>query len=337
VNYTAGANGSITGNTAQTINHGANATSVTAVPATGYNFVSWSDGILTAVRTDTNIQANLNVTATFAINQYAVNYSAGANGSITGNTAQTINHGANATSVTAVPATGYHFVSWSDGALTAVRTDTNLQGNLSVTATFAINQYAVNYSAGANGSITGNTAQTINHGANATSVTAVPATGYHFVSWSDGILTAVRTDTNIQANLSVTATFAMEPYSSWMASFPSITAPADQVPGADPDQDGLANSVEFVVGTNPSLPNGSVLHATHHGTHISFQFDRVKAAGTAGFSSVVELDDQNLGNWSAALPEMVQIVDHGTTETVTVTVPAASPQGKFARVRVSTP
>ena len=266
-----------------------------------------------------------------------MNYAAGANGSIAGNTAQTIDHGANATSVTAVPITGYHFVSWSDGILTAERTDTNIQANLNVTATFAINQYAVNYAAGANGSITGNTAQTIDHGANATSVTAVPASGYHFVSWSDGVLTAQRTDTNIQANLSVTASFGMEPYAAWMASFPTITEPADQVPGADPDQDGLANSIEFVVGSNPSLPNGGVLNATHHGTHLTFQFDRVKAAGEAGFSSVVELADQNLGNWSAAPPEMVQIVDHGTTETVTVTVPAGSPQGKFARLRVSTP
>ncbi len=337
LSYIAGANGSISGTTPQTIVQGGTASNVTAVPANGYRFVSWSDGVLTAERTDTNIQANLSVTATFAINQYAVNYTAGANGSITGNTAQTINHGSNATSVTAAPATGYHFVSWSDGILTAQRTDTNIQGNLSVTANFAINQYAVNYTAAANGSITGNTAQTIDHGANATSVTAVPATGYHFVSWSDGGLTAERTDTNIQANLSVTASFAMEPYAGWMASFPSITEPADQVPGADPDQDGLANSIEFVVGSNPSLPNGGVLNATHHGTHITFQFDRVKAAGEAGFSSVVELADQNLGNWSAAPPEMVQIVDHGTAETVTVTVPAGSPQGKFARLRVSTP
>ncbi len=34
-------------------------------------------------------------------------------------------------------------------------------------------------------------------------------TGYHFVNWSDGITTATRTDTNVTANKSVTANFAV--------------------------------------------------------------------------------------------------------------------------------
>ena len=40
-------------------------------------------------------------------------------------------------------------------------------------------------------------------------MTAVPNAGYHFVSWSDGVLTAARTDTNVHANISVTASFAL--------------------------------------------------------------------------------------------------------------------------------
>ena len=38
---------------------------MTAVPNTGYSFVSWSDGVTTAARTDTNVTANLTVTANF--------------------------------------------------------------------------------------------------------------------------------------------------------------------------------------------------------------------------------------------------------------------------------
>jgi hypothetical protein len=48
----------------------------------------------------------------------------------------------------------------------------------------------------------------VNYGANGTPVTAVPKNNYHFVSWSDGVLTASRTDTNVTANISVTASFA---------------------------------------------------------------------------------------------------------------------------------
>ena len=199
--YTAGANGSITGISPQTVNHGSSGTTVTAVPDTGYHFVSWSDGVLTAARTDTNVTASINVTATFAINSYTLTYTAGANGSITGASPQTVDHGGNGSLITAVPNIGYHFVYWSDGILTAARTDTNVTANIAVTATFAITTYTLTYTAGANGTITGTSPQTVDHGASGTPVTAVPNTGYHFVDWSDGVLTAARTDTNVTANI----------------------------------------------------------------------------------------------------------------------------------------
>ena len=210
--YTAGANGSITGTSPQTVNHGGDGSEVTAVPNTGYHFVDWSDGVLTAARTDINVTANVSVTANFVINTYTLTYTAGANGSITGTSPQTVNHGTDGTPVTAVPNTGYHFVDWSDGVLTAARTDTNVTANVSVTANFAINTYTLTYTAGANGSITGTSPQTVNHGADGTEVTAVANTGYHFVDWSDGVLTAARTDTNVTANVSVTANFAINTY-----------------------------------------------------------------------------------------------------------------------------
>src|SRR5450830_639707 len=82
--YTAGANGTITGTTPQTVDHGASGTLVTAVPTPGYHFISWSDGILTAARTDTNVTANKTVTATFTtvIDAYTVTVVSGPNGRI---------------------------------------------------------------------------------------------------------------------------------------------------------------------------------------------------------------------------------------------------------------
>ena len=188
--YTAGANGTITGTSPQTVNHGADGTPVTAVPNAGYHFVDWSDASTANPRTDTNVTANVSVTANFAINTYTLTYTAGANGTITGTSPQTVNHGADGTPVTAVPNTGYHFVDWSDASTANPRTDTNVTANMSVTANFAINTYTLTYTAGANGSITGTSPQTVNHGADGTPVTAVPGTGYHFVDWSDGVLTA---------------------------------------------------------------------------------------------------------------------------------------------------
>ena len=210
--YTAGEGGAVTGVSPQTVNYGADGTLVTAVPNTGWHFVDWSDGVLTAARTDINVTANLSVTANFAIDTYTLTYTAGEGGSVTGVSPQTVNHGSDGTLVTAVPNTGWHFVDWSDGVLTAARTDINVTANLSVTANFAINTYTLTYTAGTGGSITGTLIQTVDYGGSGTLVTAEPSLGYHFVDWSDGVLTAARTDINVTANLSVTANFVIDTY-----------------------------------------------------------------------------------------------------------------------------
>jgi uncharacterized protein (TIGR02145 family) len=210
--YTAGTHGTITGTTPQTINYGSDATTVTATPDEGCYFVNWSDGVLTPERTDLNITSNKSVTANFNINSYTLTYTAGSHGTISGTTPQTIDYNTNGTAVTATPDTGYYFVSWSDDVLTATRTDTNIIANKSVTANFQINSYTLTYTAGTHGTISGTTPQTINYGSNGTAVTAVPDTGYYFVSWSDSSTANPRTDTSVAGNISVTATFAINPF-----------------------------------------------------------------------------------------------------------------------------
>ena len=207
LSYLAGNHGTISGTTPQFVDAGTSGTQVTAMADAQYHFVSWSDGVLTAARTDTNVNAHLSVTANFAIDTFTLTYNAAAGGTITGTTPQTVNYGASGTAVTATADVGYHFTSWSDGVLTATRTDSNVTADKTVTASFAINSYTLTYSAGPNGTITGITPQTVNHGASGTAVTAVANSGYSFASWSDGVTTAARTDSNVTANLSVTATF----------------------------------------------------------------------------------------------------------------------------------
>ena len=57
---------------------------MTAVPATGYHFVKWSDDVSTASRTDTNVTADISVTASFAIDTFTLTYAAGTHGTISG-------------------------------------------------------------------------------------------------------------------------------------------------------------------------------------------------------------------------------------------------------------
>src|SRR5207248_10228218 len=144
---------------------------------TAYHCVNWSVSTTQNPRTDTNVTADITVTANFAINTYTLTYTAGSNGSISGTSPQTVNYGASGTAVTAVPNTGYHFVNWSDNSTQNPRTDTNVTADISVTANFAINTYTLTYTAGANGSISGTSPQMVNYGASGTAVTAVTNTG----------------------------------------------------------------------------------------------------------------------------------------------------------------
>ncbi len=279
--YTAGDNGSIDGITPQLVAHGGSGTAVTAVADTGYHFLSWSDGVLTASRTDTNVTADITVTANFAVNTYTLSvtsdhgtitkvpdlasYDHGATVQITaapvagysfvnwtgdvtstdnplsvtmdGNKSLIANYSLNTytlavasdhgtitkvpdlasydygatVQLTATPATGYTFVNWTgDVTSTDNPLSVTMDGNKSLVANYSLNTYTLTYTAGAGGSITGDTPQTVNHGSDGTPVTAVPDTGYHFVDWSDGVLTATRTDTNVTANLSVTANFSVD-------------------------------------------------------------------------------------------------------------------------------
>ena len=61
-----------------------------------------------------------------------------------------------------------------------------MTGNVTVTANFAINTYTLTYTAGADGSITGTSPQTVVYGGDGTRRHRRARTGYHFVSWSDG-------------------------------------------------------------------------------------------------------------------------------------------------------
>jgi hypothetical protein len=67
---------------------------------------------------------------------WTLTYSAGPHGTISGATPQTVANGGSGTAVTAVANPGYRFVRWSDGSTANPRTDTNVTGNISVTANF---------------------------------------------------------------------------------------------------------------------------------------------------------------------------------------------------------
>ena len=151
---------------------------------------------------------NGQIRLTWMVNTYTLTYNAGPNGTVNGTSPQTVIHGASGTAVTAMPGAGCRFVNWSDGGTANPRTDSNVTSHVTVTANFAINTYTLAYNAGPNGTVSGTSPQTVNHGASGTAVTAVPGTGYRFVNWSDGSTANPRTDINVTSDLTVSANFA---------------------------------------------------------------------------------------------------------------------------------
>lgn len=82
-----------------------------------------------------------------------------------------------------------------------------------VTGTGVATDFTLNYSAGANGSVTGTLSQVVSFDADGSPVGAVPASGYVFTDWSDGSTENPRTDLNVTADVSVTASFAESSFS----------------------------------------------------------------------------------------------------------------------------
>lgn len=148
-------------------------------------------------------------TAATPTGPFTLNYDAGANGYLSGETWQTVEYGGSGSPVEAIPYTGYHFVDWSDNSTDNPRTDTNVMDDISVTASFAIDTFTLTYTAGDNGTLTGDTSQTVEYDADGTSVTAVADPGYIFTGWSDGSTDNPRTDYEVTANIDVTANFAI--------------------------------------------------------------------------------------------------------------------------------
>ncbi len=186
---------------------------ISVTPSIGYHFLNWTvtSGAATfasAVSASTTVTASADTTviANFSINTYALTYTAGNNGTLTGDSSQTVNHGANATEVEAVPVVGYHFTSWSDGAIANPRRDTDVTSGITVTANFAIDTHTFTYLA-VNGSISGNATQTIDYGADGMLVTAVPNPDCYFLGWSDGLKTLARKETGVIADATFTANF----------------------------------------------------------------------------------------------------------------------------------
>ena len=206
-------NGTVSKNPDQsTYGHGTTV-ELTATPNTGYNFVNWSgDASGSANPLTITMDGNKNITANFDINTYTLTTSA-TNGTINRNPDQASYAYGTSVQLTAVPNTGYHFVSWSGHAGGSENPLTiTMDGDKNITANFAINTYTLTTNA-TNGTVSKNPNQTTyNHGTTV-QLTATPNSGYRFANWSGDVSGSANPITvTMDNNKNVTANFVANTY-----------------------------------------------------------------------------------------------------------------------------
>jgi hypothetical protein len=112
----------------------------------------------------------------------------------------------------------------------------------------------------------------------------------------------------------------------------------------DFDNDRLADAVEYVLGTNPKVPNSDGPGGSVAGDNFIFTFQRDRGAMTADITLAIEVntDLANMTGGSSYLVGAttgtssagVTVTDNGPKDTVTLTVPRAPDSRKFARLVV---
>jgi len=131
-------------------------------------------------------------------------------------------------------------------------------------------------------------------------------------------------------------------FDEWMSiAYPQLNN-ADRAPGADPDEDGISNLMEYFVGSDPTLPAGSSssLVKITNGPSNTFSMTYQRAKGVTNVSSAVQatVDLSSSSSWGTnGVKETVADKD-SSYEEVTATVTNAPGATKmFMRLKVSQP
>lgn len=127
-------------------------------------------------------------------------------------------------------------------------------------------------------------------------------------------------------------------FAEW-AALHGLTGTAD----ADFDGDGLADAVEYVLGTDPKSPGAPGARITREQGNVVFEFSRDDASETPDISLVAEVGD-DLASWpmvlsigadSASSGNGVTVAENGSApDVIRITLPIGGSTGKFLRLRV---
>lgn len=149
---------------------------------------------------------------------------------------------------------------------------------------------------------------------------------------------------------SLTSSPPSSAFSTWIGTFnPPLTNPADREAGADPDQDGIENLLEFVLAGNPTQSNPAIV-PTLDALGANFVFSFTRRADSAGEVTQIFEYSTNLIDWTSNPPVMIPttpgtsgVVTVGTStgtapnevQAVTITIPKGSNAKLFGRLKIT--
>jgi uncharacterized repeat protein (TIGR02543 family) len=207
--------GSVGKNPDQATYHYNDVVQLTATPNIGWAFSSWS-GDLTGSTNPTSITMTGNkvVTGHFTQNEYTLTVTIIGSGSVGRTPAQATYHYGDVVQLTATPDLGWSFGSWSGGLSGSMNpASLTITGDMTVTASFAQNEYTLSISVVGSGSVDLNPTQTSYHYGDVVQVTANPDIGWSFSSWSEDLTGPTNpASLTITGNMAVTALFTQNEY-----------------------------------------------------------------------------------------------------------------------------
>jgi flagellar hook assembly protein FlgD len=187
---------------------------LTANPEVGWSFDHWNSDLGGSINPSTIlINGDKAVKATFTQNVYTLTVTNAGSGSVNLNSSGPYYFG-DGVELTAVPLTGWSFQGWSGDLSGSVNPATILiNGNMSVTATFAQGAYSLTVSVVGSGSVVKVPGQASYYLGDVVELTAVPAVGWSFSGWSGGFSSSLNpVFVIINGTTSVLATFTQNLY-----------------------------------------------------------------------------------------------------------------------------
>jgi hypothetical protein len=330
---TASGGGTISPDTTQTVDFGSDSVAFTFTPDANHHLVTvMVDGISVGAVPSypfTNVQRDHTIEAVFAIDTFTIVPIAGAGGSISPSTTQTVDYGADSAVFQILPSDGYHIVEVKvDGATQGAIGSyqfTNVTDNHTISATFAIDTFTLAPSAGPNGSISPATTQTVDWGTD-TMFTLLPADHYHVADvLVDGTTVGHPTSytfTNVQQNHTIAATFAIDTFTI----VPTVTGNGTISPDTTQTLDYGSDSATFTI--TPAANNHIVdvkVDGVTQGVITEYKFSNVTGnhtiAVTFGADSLTIAP--SAGANGTISPDTTQTVAYGS-DSPTFTITPAS-------------